>query len=111
MVDGVAVTVTAKTSIQVELCYCAEQQIYRQTLQVEANADMQQIIRDSGLLEKFAELQQQELQFGVFGKLKSGNYVPYDGDRIELYRPLKVDPMEARRRRVTKKTKRNTKTF
>lgn len=111
MVEGVATALADGALIRVELCYCAEQQIYRHTLQINANTTMLEIVRSSGLLESFVELQADGLQFGVFGKLKPGDYAPYDGDRIEVYRPLKVDPMEARRRRVTKKTKRNTKTF
>jgi uncharacterized protein len=41
---------------------------------------------------------------GVWGKVKSRQYVLRAEDRIELYRPLQADPKEARRRRVEKKT-------
>jgi putative ubiquitin-RnfH superfamily antitoxin RatB of RatAB toxin-antitoxin module len=36
---------------------------------------------------------------GIFGELCDVSAVPRDGDRIELYRPLKSDPKESRRAR------------
>jgi hypothetical protein len=37
---------------------------------------------------------------GIYGQLVDENHRVRDGDRIELYRPLQVDPKEARRRRA-----------
>ena len=36
---------------------------------------------------------------GIFGERVTPDKVPEAGDRIEIYRPLKRTPMEARRRR------------
>jgi putative ubiquitin-RnfH superfamily antitoxin RatB of RatAB toxin-antitoxin module len=37
---------------------------------------------------------------GVWGRRRPPGHRLRDGDRVELYRPLQVDPKEARRRRV-----------
>lgn len=37
---------------------------------------------------------------GIFGELCDREAVPRDGDRIEIYRPLKSDPKESRRERA-----------
>src|SRR5689334_14270950 len=37
---------------------------------------------------------------GIFGESCERSATPRDGDRIELYRPLKSDPKERRRARV-----------
>ena len=37
---------------------------------------------------------------GVFGELCDRAAVPREGDRIEIYRPLKADPKESRRARA-----------
>jgi uncharacterized protein len=37
---------------------------------------------------------------GIFGELCERSAVPRDGDRIELYRPLRLDPKESRRERA-----------
>jgi uncharacterized protein len=39
---------------------------------------------------------------GVFGELRTRAYVPADGDRIELYRPLRDDPKARRRAKARK---------
>jgi uncharacterized protein len=44
---------------------------------------------------------------GVFGESRSRADTPADGDRIELYRPLRDDP-KARRRAQTKARKSRT---
>jgi putative ubiquitin-RnfH superfamily antitoxin RatB of RatAB toxin-antitoxin module len=37
---------------------------------------------------------------GIFGELRERQDVPCDGDRIEIYRPLRSDPRQRRRERV-----------
>ena len=37
---------------------------------------------------------------GIYGRLVDENHRVRDGDRIELYRPLQIDPKQARRRRA-----------
>ncbi len=37
---------------------------------------------------------------GVWGKVRPANYTLRDGDRVEIYAALKVDPKEQRRRRA-----------
>ena len=39
------------------------------------------------------------LKVGIWGRLRSLDTVLHDHDRVELYRPLTIDPMAARRRR------------
>lgn len=38
---------------------------------------------------------------GVFSRRIEPGHVLHDGDRLEIYRPLQLDPKEARRRRAT----------
>jgi len=41
-------------------------------------------------------------RFGIFGRIVAPEARVADGDRVEIYRPLKLDPKEARRRRARK---------
>lgn len=41
-----------------------------------------------------------ERSVGVFGEAAALETRLADGDRVEVYRPLKIDPKEARRRRA-----------
>jgi putative ubiquitin-RnfH superfamily antitoxin RatB of RatAB toxin-antitoxin module len=40
---------------------------------------------------------------GIFGKRAPLDHPLADGDRVEIYRPLAIDPKEARRRRARKR--------
>lgn len=40
---------------------------------------------------------------GIFGKRVKNDHALRDGDRVEIYRPLAMDPKEARRRRAAAK--------
>jgi putative ubiquitin-RnfH superfamily antitoxin RatB of RatAB toxin-antitoxin module len=41
-------------------------------------------------------------RLGVFGKAVAADARVADGDRVEIYRPLRMDPKDARRRRARK---------
>lgn len=47
------------------------------------------------------ELAAPDTATGIFGRLQPRTYVPADGDRIELYRPLAADPRSRRRERAS----------
>lgn len=52
----------------------------------------------SGLQQRFPSLSVAPGRVGVFAEICSTDRVLHDGDRVEIYRPLKMDPKEARRR-------------
>ncbi len=57
-------------------------------------------VERSGLYRLFPELLQARVGFAVFGcEVKASDPVE-DGDRIEVLRPLEIDPKDARRRRA-----------
>lgn len=51
------------------------------------------------------------LAFGVWGRKAPADHVLRDGDRVEAYRPLRVDPKVARRERFNKQGKRSAGLF
>lgn len=82
----------------VEVVYAlpGRQRVVRLPLEQPMSAE--QAVRASGLLEEFPELAGQVLALGVFGRRVDAQHPLRAGDRVEIYRPLKVDPREARRR-------------
>jgi len=60
-------------------------------------------IRASGVLERFAELDLAQLPVGIWGRACALETLLVDGDRVEIYRPLAVDPKEARRLRARRR--------
>jgi len=70
------------------------------TLELEAPATAFDAIRASGVLERHPELALGEPTIGIWGRACPPETVLGDGDRVELYRPLTMDPNEARRLRA-----------
>ena len=56
-------------------------------------------LRASGLLQRHPEIDPATQPVGVWGRKCPLSQTLRDRDRIELYRPLTVDPKEARRQR------------
>jgi putative ubiquitin-RnfH superfamily antitoxin RatB of RatAB toxin-antitoxin module len=52
---------------------------------------------------RFAGIALETVEAGVWGARVAGDAVLRDGDRVELYRALKADPKDQRRRRVRPK--------
>ena len=50
--------------------------------------------------ERFPEVSLDELQAGIWGKPVERTHALREGDRVEVYRPLEMDPREARRLKV-----------
>lgn len=67
------------------------------TLQPESTVG--QALQASGLLPRLGATEPTHLRVGVWGKLRTVSDVLRDLDRVEIYRPLQVDPKEARRQR------------
>lgn len=84
-----------------------------------AKPDKQQILRvevpegttafeaamQSGIVSVFPEIDLEAVAMGIFGKVIKApvTHQLREGDRVELYRPLKIDPKQARLNRARKK--------
>ena len=49
------------------------------------------------------EIDLEKQAFGIFGKRAALDHLLAEGDRVEIYRPLAMDPKEARRRRARRR--------
>lgn len=67
---------------------------------VEEGATVADVIAASELPRAFPEVDFAALQAGIWGKPVPRDKPVRDGDRVEMYRPLQVDPKEARRLKV-----------
>jgi putative ubiquitin-RnfH superfamily antitoxin RatB of RatAB toxin-antitoxin module len=69
-------------------------------VQLPAGASLRDAVRCSGLLALAPELDGAALDLGVYNRRSHADAPLRDGDRVEVYRPLLVDPMVARRLRA-----------
>lgn len=85
--------------IDVEVVYALPAEQVLLHVRVAPHATVIQAIRASGVLERYPDITPETLQAGIFGDVVSLDARLKAGDRVEIYRPLTVDPKEARRRR------------
>ena len=93
-------------SIQVEVVYCpAPHVIDLVALTLPAGVVAADALRASGLLQRHA-LDEATLSLGLWGRACPPEHPLRERDRVEIYRPLLVDPKEARRQRYKGKARR-----
>ena len=88
--------------MNVEVCFAEATTATRITVTLAAGATVGDAVDASRIVTDLA-LDATRLSFAIFGRRATRDTPLDDGDRVELLRPLIVDPMEARRRRVAKK--------
>ena len=86
--------------IPVEVAYALPDKQVILALDVAANASIEAVIRASGILAQFPEIDLASNKVGVFGKLGKLTDTLLPGDRVEIYRPLIADPKEVRKNRA-----------
>ena len=69
-------------------------------LELEEGATVETAIRQSGILEKFPEIDLASTKVGIWSKASELGATLREKDRVEIYRPLIADPKEVRRKRA-----------
>ncbi len=91
--------------MKVEVAYATPEKQEIVPVEVKGGATMSEAVTYSGIDRLFPGLDPCQTDMGIFGKVvrDPSTYILREGDRIELYRPLKIDPKEARLNRARKK--------
>lgn len=84
----------------VEVAYAFPEKYFLKKVKLDAPTSVQNVIMQSGVLEKYTEIDLRNNKVGVFSRPVKLTDLIEDGDRIEIYRPLLADPKEIRRKRA-----------
>jgi putative ubiquitin-RnfH superfamily antitoxin RatB of RatAB toxin-antitoxin module len=84
----------------VTVVYCPDESSISIALRLPAGSTVADAIACSRLLAQRTELELNSLRVGIFGERAELSSALHDGDRVEIYRPLRVDPKEARRQKA-----------
>lgn len=88
------------SEIEVEIAYATAEQQTLLRICVAPGIDVQGAIQHSGILRTHPEIDLTRQSVGIFGQRVALTAIPKNGDRIEIYRPLIIDPKQARRHRA-----------
>lgn len=86
--------------MNVEIVYATSDEQLIRTLELADGATVRDAVLASGFIEQFEQVALDETPVGIYGVRVTYADELQEGDRVELYRPLVVDPMEARRARA-----------
>lgn len=94
------------STINVELCCALDQRAFYQQIDVAVGTSAQALFDAlrAQLLAEMPELEHVAVKLGIHSRLLEApeSYILQEGDRVEVYRPLIVDPKAARRQRADK---------
>ena len=86
--------------IRVEVVWATKEAQEIVELLVDEGQTVEGAVQASGIYDKYPRDGLEDAEVGIWGKIVSRDTRVRDGDRVEIYRPLLMDPREARRLRA-----------
>ena len=86
--------------MNIEVAYAKPDEQLIIVVQTPASCTIEQAIELSGILNQYPEIDLTKNKIGVFSQICPLNKSLQENDRVEIYRSLAIDPMEARRQRA-----------
>lgn len=84
--------------MKVEVAFALPERQVLVAIELADGATIAEALERSGLARQYPAENIESLPVGVWGRVTDRAHVLSDGDRVEIYRPLQIDPREARRR-------------
>ena len=85
--------------MNVGVCYAeADRQLWMR-LEVPDESTVEEAIKLSGVLKLYPDINLGTQKVGIFGKIATLETTVKEGDRVEIYRQITVDPQTVQRRR------------
>ncbi|MDQ2994750.1 MAG: RnfH family protein [Pseudomonadota bacterium] len=82
--------------VRIEVCYANAEQQWLIPVDIPEGSSVEQAIAASRILTTCSEIATLPLSVGIFSKKCDLQTVLQAGDRVEIYRPLLIDPKAAR---------------
>lgn len=84
-------------ALRVEVVFALPDRQALVAVQLDPGATVAQAIEKSSIADAFPDCDLTACQVGIWGQVVQRDHVLSDGDRVEIYRPLAIDPQKARR--------------
>lgn len=97
------VTKRVNNTVAVQVVYATPEKQVLKNVTVPRHSTIEAVITLSGILIEFPEIDLLKNDVGVFSERRLLTDTVHAGDRVEIYRPLIIEPREIRRRRAKAK--------
>ena len=92
--------------MKIQIAYVDEDGARVSEHEVAVGSGAWQAIEQSGVLERWPAIDPARAKIGIYGRLVAADTIVKEGDRIEIYTPLAMDPKQARRQRALRTQRR-----
>ena len=89
--------------LNVTVVYALPQELFQEALELCPGSRVRDALAQSGVLEAFPEIDVESVPLGIFSRRVELDTPLTEGDRVEIYRPLKLSPTDARRLRAERR--------
>tara|TARA_B100000674_G_scaffold473973_1_gene465481 strand:+ start:176 stop:469 length:294 start_codon:yes stop_codon:yes gene_type:complete len=89
--------------LNVTVVYALPQELFQEVLELCPGSRVRDALAHSGVLEAFPEIDVESVPLGIFSRRVELDTPLTEGDRVEIYRPLKLSPTDARRLRAERR--------
>ena len=86
--------------LRIQVAYARPERQEVRSLELPAGTTARSAVRQAGLESVFPEIDPDNAPLGIYGRHVQDDQPLRSGDRVEIYRPLEIDPREARRQRA-----------
>ncbi len=93
---------SSNDKLDIEVVYATPHREIIIALQLRRGSTANDAIARSGILQRAPDIDLTKNKIGVYGKIVAMDYQLNQYDRVEIYRPLSIDPKEIRRLRAGK---------
>ena len=93
-------------TIEIEVMYAELEKVWQFPLHLPVNSTVADAIAVAKLDSNWPDIEINPALLAIYGQAATLQTRLHEFDRVEILRPLVIDPMDARRGRVVKKTKR-----
>lgn len=90
------------TKIRIEVAYGRPEAQCIIAVDCDEGTSAIEAVRQSDIISRFPEIHLDSAELGIFGQRVAHHALLKAGDRVEIYRPLKIDPKQARKLRAQK---------
>lgn len=84
----------------IEVAYADQQRQILMEIEIPKACTLARAVEMSGILNQLTDVDCSNFAFGIHGQISDAERMLAEGERIEIYRPLSQDPMQARRQRI-----------
>ncbi len=89
--------------LEVEVAYALPDRQFLERVRLPEGSTVRAAIEASGVLQAFPVIDLESAPVGIFSRRSTLDTVLSSGDRVEIYRRLRINPGEARRQRAGQK--------